>query len=267
MLKEKIFRVSVFILLAFSTTAFGQLFQKPVAATPQRPSNSYNTSTTPAGWVEVEFGSAIDSHVFDSPVVLKVGLQRNLELFVGASPLVHVSNGHSESGFGDVNLGFRSRFGGGMQGLPTFGGVVTVKIPTANENKGLGTGNTDWTFMIIVSQSTGHYGLDLNVGFKNTNLPEGQNQSRFVGILTGSTSFTPKLSAYSELFLSQHVRINRTDVGTADVNNVIFVGAAGISYTVSPRFVIDAGLNINITNAPYDFQFLVGATSTLFKLW
>lgn len=255
-----------FLALLSWKPAAAQFARQRVVATPQRPSNSFNTSIVPKGWLEVEFGTAIDEHFVDSPVVFKLGLQPNMELFAGVSPLVHVSDAPSQTGFGDVSFGLRTRFGGGQRGLPSFGGVISVKIPTADEKKGLGSGHTDWTFLVVVSQATPKFSVDLNIGFRSTSLPEGNNDSQFIAIVTGGRSLSKKMSGYAEIFLTQHAESSGIG-GGFNVNQAVLVGAGGVSYAVSDRFVLDAGLNINLVNAGYDVQFLVGATSTLFKLW
>jgi len=247
--------------------ANAQLLHRPVAATPQRPSTSYNTSVVNRGWLEVELGSAIDSHFIDSPVVFKLGLQRNLEFFFGASPVVHVSDEPTATGFGDVTLGVRSRLGRSAPGLPSFAVLVAVKIPTADEEKGLGTGRTDWTILFILSQTTPQITLDFNVGFKTTNVERGISESRLVGVLTGSRNLTSKVSAYAEAFFSHQVESRGTAVSNSGIDDFVLAAGAGLGYSVSKKLVIDAAVNVNIVHAPYDLQFLIGATWTMVKLW
>ncbi|MFQ5750810.1 MAG: transporter [bacterium] len=232
-----------------------------MSATPQRPSFSTNTSTTYPGWLEFEFGITADEHIIDSPLVLKLGFTTNTEFFVGISPLVRVSNGVSETGFGDVAIGARTRFRDGKDNSPSFAGQFSIKLPTADEDRGLGSGEVDFNFLVILSQIFEDFGVDLNGGISLIGTPAAGHDAHFLGILTLSKTLAPKVSGYAELFLNHNFASNDKTEDAAT-----FIASVGASYSVSPRLVLDAAINLNISNAPFDIQVLWGVTHALTKI-
>lgn len=228
-----------------------------VAATPQRPSFSTSTATTYPGWIEVEAGISVDEHLFDSPVNFKLGATQNAELFLGVSPLVNVSNGRSETGFGDMVVGGRLRFVNDSEHAPGLAGQISVKLPTADDEKGLGSGQVDYGFLFIASHATPQFGLDFNTGFALSGLPGNGHEEQLVGILTLSRAVAPGWGLYGEIYANHSFEFD---------NTVVITGFGG-AYTVNPRFVIDAALNVDISDAPFNVQFLTGLTYTLLELW
>lgn len=230
---------------------------KEVAATPQRPSFSTSTTTTHTGWLELEAGVSMDEHLFDSPVVFKLGATRNFELFVGLSPLINVSNGVSETGFGDVALGGRWRFRESTPTSPSLAGQLSIKLPTADEHKQLGSGEVDYNFLFIAAHSFGDFGLDFNTGFAVAGKPNGGSEEQVLGILTLSRAIASNVSGFGELFVNHSLEFDKTT----------FIGSVGGGYIVTPRIVLDGAINFDISNAPFDLRVLVGATVTFAKVW
>jgi hypothetical protein len=226
-----------------------------VAATPQRPSFSTSTTTTHVGWLELEAGLSVDEHLFDSPFVFKLGTSRDSELFVGLSPVMNVSNGVSETGFGDIALGGRWRFKEGTTKSPSFAGQFSIKLPTADEDRGLGTGEVGYNALLIINHTFATYSLDFNVGLSGR--PGSGTIDQVPIILTLSRGLNSKLSGFGELFIDP----------SFDSENSIFIGSFGGSYYVSPRIVLDAALNVNISKAPFDVRFLFGFTTTFARIW
>lgn len=228
-----------------------------VAATPQRPSFSTNTATTHPGWLETEAGFAVDEHNFDSPLLFKVGVKDDLEAFVGVSPVVRVSNAVSESGFGDVVVGGRWRFVEGGSGRPSLALQGSIKLPTADETRHLGTGEVDYGVLFIASRSLGQFSLDVNGGLSLLGKPDGGNAEAVLGIVTLGVPLGPRLGGYAEAFISRNL----------DVEQTVVIGSLGAGLTLSPRVVFDGALNFDISNASFDVQILAGVTATLVQLW
>ncbi|MFQ6113057.1 MAG: hypothetical protein ACE5NG_03085 [bacterium] len=234
----------------------GQAKQE-IAATPQRPSFSTSTTTTHAGWLELEAGVSVDKKLIDSPLVLKLGATQNFELFAGFSPLIRVSDGISEAGSGDVFLGGRWRFKGGTAKSPSFAGQFSLKLPTADQDKQLGSGRVDYNLLFIAAHSFRGFGLDFNTGLTLAGIPDGGTDEQASGILTLSRTIASNLSGFAELFVNHSFEFGETTV----------IGSAGGSYAVNPRFVLDGAINFNISNAPFDLRILGGATVTVTNIW
>lgn len=254
-MKTKLKYFLVFVIL-LTNNLFGQT-DKEVNATPQRPSISTSTTTTYPGWLELEAGVSLDEHLFDSPLVLKIGATRSFELFAGLSPLINVSNGNSETGVGDVVLGGRLRFNDGAETTPSFAGQFSIKLPTADEDKGLGSGEVDYNFLFILTHSVGEFALDVNTGLTFAGISNGRTDEQVLGILTLSRAMHSNFSGFGEIFVNHSFEIDTT----------VVVGAFGGSYTVNPRLILDAAVNFNISDAPFDLRILGGVTTTFAKVW
>jgi hypothetical protein len=116
-----------------------------------------------------------DRHL-DVPLSLTYGLPADLELGVVWGWLSHEHRGHREigqaegsereSGLSDLALAAKWLFAeeGGV--LPRQALAPTVKFPTANRNRGLGSGETDYDLTWIASKSLGErIGVHLNAGY------------------------------------------------------------------------------------------------------
>ena len=247
--------ILIFVIL-YPYSSVGQTNQE-VAATPQRPSISTSTTTTYPGWLELETGVSFDEHVLDSPTVFKLGATRNLELFAGLSPLVNVSNGISETGLGEVSLGGRLRFKDGSQSSPSVAGQFSIKLPTADEERSLGSGEVDYNFLFILAHALGDFGVDINAGITFAGIQNGGTDQQILGILTVSRAIDSNISGFGEVFINHSSENNETEA----------VGSAGGSYVVNPRLLLDAAVNFNILNAAFDLRVLAGATFTFAKVW
>lgn len=227
-----------------------------ISATPQRPSNSTSSATAPFGWLEMEAGSTISDNGFNTPVVFKLGINRNSELFVGLTPLLRVSEPDSETGLGDTVVGGRWRFFQQEAGA-SLAAQVSVKLPTASSQKGLGSGEPDYNFLMIWSQGWENMALDINAGFSAAGLPAGGSDEQVLGIVTLSRGFSPRLSGYGELLV----------LNSFEFREAMLLGSAGAAYSLSARAVLDAAVNFNLADAPFDFQVLAGMTVVLAQVW
>ena len=128
-----------------------------VPATPQRPTFSKNTATTAQGTVEVEAGLLRDpGDLFDTPTTIKYGLSAQDELFIGLSPFKMVElPGDDGEGFGDVTLGWRQRFWEQQDNGTSAAWMAYVKLPTADEDEGLGSGEVDGFLAGSLTMATG----------------------------------------------------------------------------------------------------------------
>ena len=128
------------------------------------------------GW-EFEFGFAGEqapqgAHEIDFPMMaLTYGILPRLDLgvsiqrFSGDAPEQPPSQG-----FADVHI--TSKFNLLEEAtLPALSFALDVKIPTANRSKGLTTGRTDETFLLLATKHFYPLGIDLNFGYTLVNSP------------------------------------------------------------------------------------------------
>jgi len=245
--------MAVTLLLSGAAPALAALAARDVTATPQRPSKSTDANTAAVGYVEMETGVAYDSRAFNSSVLFRVGLRRRVEFYIGFDPFItREVDDETERGIGDTLLGGKWRFFEAQEGDAAV--EVFVKIPSAEEDKGLGTGDLDLGFRFIASRTWGKDHWDFNLGGDFAGVQDsGSNEARWTTILTWSRPWGDRLGHYGEVFLQFLPAIDDESITTD----------WGLTYRLNPSFVLDAGINVGLSDDAPNFQFVVGLTKVL----
>jgi len=139
----------------------------PHAVQPERPTVATHAGTVAAGWVEVETGLERDSYAatrvgWQNPTVIKLGVARNAQLNV-AETVVRPPG--TSAGFGDLTVGLKWRLSDAYPVLGRFAVLPSVKFATGSLRRGLGTGTTDMSMLLISSHALGGVEMDLNAGY------------------------------------------------------------------------------------------------------
>ncbi|MCR9248663.1 MAG: transporter [bacterium] len=221
-------------------------------ATPQRPTVSFDTSTAAAGTFELETGVQVDpGDTFDSPNTLKYGTSENTELFVGWSPIQHVSRpGEDGLGSGDVVLGARHRLWDADGELPSAAAVLSGKIPSASAADGLGSGETDLRIATVLNRQFGDVTANAFYQYGALGLPGGGTTSEHTATLTGSMALTEELGAFVEL--------GGIFVPSASTDALFAI--TGATWSTSPDLVFDGGINVGLSDDAADLQLFLGCT-------
>jgi hypothetical protein len=82
-------------------------------------------------------------------------------------------DGATESGLGDVYMSAGYTYEPANPDLPIFEFSFKVKLPTANENKGLGTGEADYKLQVEVAQTFDFFTPFLSAGYRFVGEPSG----------------------------------------------------------------------------------------------
>ncbi len=253
------FRVwSAFILLLTANQAC-TLFHDaklPIAATPQRPSLSSDTSTTAANSFELEAGATLDPDDYQAiPLALKWGLSSRSEFFLALSPYQNLElPGKDVNGASDLSLGLRHRFWDETPESPSMALQFSSKLATASESQGLGNGETDFFVAGILGKrlgdisTTAYYQLGL--------LGEVGDSSRDLEHSLALVAATALSSQWS-IFVEPAVILQPE----ADLDS--FFVTTGAAYSVSPSLVLDCALVIGLSREAPDLQILFGFTENL----
>jgi hypothetical protein len=228
--------------------------QAPV--TPQRPTVSYDTSTTAPGTFELETGVTVDySDAVDSPNTLKYGTADGTELFVGWSPLQYVVvPGQDAEGSGDVALGTRHRIVDAGDGTPSAALVLIGKLPTASSSQGLGTGEVDVLVGGILNQQFGPVNANAFYQYGALGNPNGGGTSSAHTVtLTAGTGITDHIGGFCELAAIL--------VPSQDIESVFTI--VGATFAAEPWLVFDAGAVVGLSDDAPDLQLFVGCTYNL----
>ena len=242
------------LLLGASLTACRIVPDSFASPTPQRPTLSADTSTTAKGTWELEAGVSVDpGDAFATPHTLKHGLGRRTEVFATWSPLVGVDRrGRSdETGIGDLVLGARHRVRSEDAERPSIAIQPSLKLPLADEDEGLGSGELDAGVAAIATQSvsqvtiTTFYQLDL------LGNPDGGADVGHQLALAGSQAIDDEFGVFAEIAAVLVPEIDLESVFTT----------IGGNYVVSPSTILDAGIVLGISDEAPDFQLVFGVTS------
>ena len=231
-----------------------------VTATPQRPTFSKNAATTAQGTVEIEAGLLRDpGDLFDTPTTLKYGLSERDELWIGLSPFRMVElPGDDGEGFGDILVGWRQRFWQPQESGTAADWQAYVKLPTADEDEGLGSGEVDGFLAGILTMSTDEWSVN------------GYAQFGLLGELDGSG--VDHQEALAAVFDMPFADTNAGAVAELagvftperDLEEVFTI--LGVNWSPLPGVVLDTGVLLGLTDDAPDFQYFVGITRNLGRI-
>ena len=127
---------------------------------PDRPDVTNGTHIVDVGLLQVEVGVQQDRIASQrntgTPLTLRVGLLDWLELRAGTDGFLHQSDAVSSvNGMGNVQLGAKIRLFADPGGIPVLSVLPTVNLPVASASKGLGTGDSDYTLVVLTGTGFG----------------------------------------------------------------------------------------------------------------
>jgi len=149
-----------------------------------RPLTVDDAGVVDAGQYELEIGASVvhdsDREVLEIPIGLTVGVLPNIAVGIGLGgqyeERTHVAGKDHESGLGDLVLGVKWGFLSETNWLPAQALSFSAKFPTADEDKGLGSGEIDYDVTWIASKMlTEIVGLHANAGYSWVGEPGGED--------------------------------------------------------------------------------------------
>lgn len=141
----------------------------PHEVQPERPTIATHAGTVARGWFEIESGGEWDRYpdggkVVSVPTNLKVGVASRAQLNISAAEFRGTPGDPSARGIGDVTVGLKYRLIDDGPIVGDFAILPSIKFSTASSARGLGTGTTDVSLLLISSHSIGPADVDINVG-------------------------------------------------------------------------------------------------------
>lgn len=222
-------------------------------ATPTRPTYAHSTFTTAPGTLEVETGMYYDpSDATAIPTTLKYGVNERADVFVDFSPATSIENGGV--GSSDLYLGWRQRLTEQQLGHLSLAWQAQAKLPTADENKGLGTGEFDALLAGIGTLPMQDWSA---TGFAELGL---------LGDPTGSgVDLQVALSAMADRRLTGGGGIfgELAGIFVDDRNYDAVFTTLGATWSPAPGLVLDAGVVLGLSNDAPDAALVVGLTRNL----
>lgn len=234
--------------------------EAPIEVNPNRPTFATPALTTHRGQVELEWGGQLtklrdDSRNAGSPILLKLGLMKDLELRLGSPGYLRLNTPGMEAvtGFGDINLATQWCYlHEGAFGMDQ-AIQVSHTFPTANAERGLGNGAPSDALMLLFSRDLGAHHLDLNLleTWTGRRPQDGGGRVRQPAITTSlSHPITEAWSLTGEVYA-----IGRTGLNPRIVSNLW-----ALAYKVSPGLVLDAGVDVGLTHGAQKVSCFAGLT-------
>jgi hypothetical protein len=222
-----------------------------------RPLTTDDAYTVDKGTFQLEAGvdaTRQDNHDReDYPnLTLAYGLLEQLDLEIGSGYLFFdPKEGKRENGLGDTELKLKYRPIDEKGWIPSLAVSGTLKIPTASDSKGLGSGQTDFGINAIATKGIGERWLvHLNLGYTFIGEDGVDNEMNYS--LGGQFILTDKWTLVAEV-----VGINNFNGRQGDDP---FSGLIGTCYTLAENIVLDAGVEIGMSKAAPDFRITAGLT-------
>jgi hypothetical protein len=235
---------------------------------PDRPDVTNGTRIVPIGVVQIEFGglylrNTSDQHSANSPFTVRVGITDWLEARVGADGLLTNETGDLRTtGFGNVQLGAKLRLWADPGGAPVLSILPGVTLPTADANRGLGSGDVDTYIAALTGTDIGHRGhIDINYGIGS--IGAGQGGGHFAQHLASaslSAAVTSRWNPYVEVFWFSKTEADGSPETSMDT---------GLIYELRSHFALDGGVQFGVAGASPGFaafggvSILVGAERAL----
>jgi Putative MetA-pathway of phenol degradation len=217
-----------------------------IVANPNRPTVANPADITQYGVLELEYGYENDKAQFNEKQnqlggLLKFAATCNLELRWNTGSFINQSDPNSsQSGIGDNWLGFQYRFHRQSPRVPTLSFSYSLKFPSASVNKGLGSGRYDHQFVFLASKDIKGFHFDFNTSVFLVGRPDGSGLDHDVQSNLGFSHPLYKKLAFTGEFYGN------TKLG--QVAPAYASGLWALTYAVTPRLVIDSGMDHGLTS-------------------
>jgi len=236
-----------------------------IQANPNRPTVANPADITQYGVLELEYGW---DRVWPQPAahqtslggLVKFGLLCDVELRWNTTSFLRQTDPTgTQQGFGDNWLGPQVRLYRQTAHVPTLALNYAVKIPSASAGKGLGTGRVDHAVGFLASKDIAKWHFDFNathflVGRQNASGFDHNDQINlaFSRPIHGGLQFTGEF--YGD-----------THLNAATPSFVSSLWA--LTYTITPRLVIDGGFERGLTAGGPQKHAFVGFTYSIGNLY
>ena len=230
----------------------------PVVSWAGRPLDTEDTGTVDPGKVELEVSGDYAKNPEDTTGsfkgVLNVGLVKGLEARIESSFLfLDPDEGSRENGIGDSLFGVKYRILEETDRRPALLGSFTLRLPTGDEDRGLGAEEVDVGLLAVASKSIGPLTLTWNGGYTFVI----RDRDLDTWVLNGAVEYrvTPAWSLVGET-------VNTLAAHKEGVDT--YVLRAGSVYAVHERVKLDGAVGVGLTRESPDVIVTVGVTIALF---
>jgi hypothetical protein len=240
----------------------------PGAALAGRPLDTEDTGTVEPGKAELElsgdFARNPEDNSWSTRAVLSFGLISRLEariestlLFLEPRPAEDDEEAarKGRGGIGDSLLGFKYRLLDDDAAVPAVLGSLTLRLPTGDEDRGLGAEDVDVGLLAVVSKAFGPVNLTLNGGY--TFVTRDRNLDFWLAAGAVEYRATKEWSLVGEIVCGLGIHgVHRTP------DTIVL--RAGSTWAVTDRIKLDGAVGAGLTRDSPDLLITVGVTVLLF---
>jgi len=233
--------------------------QAPSTLEPDRPDVTNGTHIVDVGLLQIEFGGIFNRsgarvHDFGTPTTFRVGLTDWLEARMGTDGFLSSTDGTgTQSGIGNVQIGAKLRLWASPGGIPVLSVLPAINLPAASSDKGLGSGQSDFTVAFLTGTdflTRGHVDVNYGIGLIGAG-PGLRRFTQHLASVSASVEGPGSLAPYVEGFWFSRQDPGGTPVAAID---------AGAIYAITPRFAIDGGLQWGVSRAAPSFSAFGGVS-------
>ena len=240
-------------------------YSPEIAANPNRPTVANPADITQYGVLEIEYGwdrgwLGAGDRQSDLAGLLKFGLLCDVELRWNTTSLVMLDDsGGNRHGIGDNWFGPQVRFYRQTAHVPSMAFSYAVKVPTASTSKGLGSGQVDHQFTFLASKDWVGTHFDFNASSFLIGRDNASGFDRnFQFNLAFSHPLKGKLAVTGEFY--GNTELNSDTPGFASM-------LWALTYAISPRFVIDGGIDTGMTAGTPQKRVFAGLTYSIVNIY
>lgn len=224
---------------------------------PDRPDVTNGTHIVDEGLLQIEIGvqharMGPSQRSFGTPVTVRLGLFEWLEARAGTDGFLHDTDGASSvSGAGNVQLGGKIRLFSDPGGVPVLSILGTINLPVASVSKGLGSGASDVTVVLLTGADLGRTShIDLNYGIGAIGAGGGRGYfAQHLVSVSLSHSLTEQFSPYVEAFWFSKQDLEGGTAVSVD---------GGFIHAFTARLAVDGGVAVGVTRAAPDLSLFGG---------
>ncbi|MEP7077142.1 MAG: transporter, partial [Acidobacteriota bacterium] len=176
----------------------------------------------------------------DVPLALRFAVRRRIlvELDTDSPYSLKDTSRVTESGAGDTQLGIQGVLLTENKSRPGVALAYCIKVPTADEKKGLGTGRVDQSFIGLISKTAGKTTVDFNAIYLLAgNTSDRHHSSSGQAAFAVTENITKRFGVQGEV----------SGASRNDEQAGAMFGLGVVTYQLNKRTVFDTGLRFGLT--------------------
>lgn len=247
---RRILNVVLFLLIGFAIIL-------PSVSYAARPISTDDADTVEGKHIEIESGFEYVKQADEEnnlSFALKYGVIKNLHLGVEIPyKFIELSENADVNGIGDVIFSSKYHFLDETDQLPALALCCNIKTETGDKDKGLGSGEVDYTLTGIMTKEIRKFTTHVNFGYTIVGEGEGEKLDDIF-----SYGLAIEYPVNEKLNIAGEITGETTFDGDFDDNP--FSGLVGCNYAFNEVATFDFGVGFEISEASPDYRIITGLT-------